>query len=76
MAAPPLTVVDNSDIPVLATWKFRSKSSKSGVQFPKQFQVYHRGNGKIFERMLQVASTPGLRLLTTGMPYDPMSYAG
>lgn len=43
---------------VLATWKVRSKSSKSGGQFPKQFQVYHRGNGKMFERMLQVANTP------------------
>jgi hypothetical protein len=43
--------------PVLATWKARSKPSKSGGQFPKQFQVYHRGNGKMFERMLQVAST-------------------
>ena len=40
--------------PVLATWSIRSKSSKSWDQFPKQFQVCHRGNGKIFERMLQV----------------------
>jgi hypothetical protein len=52
--------------PVLTTWNIGSQTSKSWVQFPKQFHVFHwrkeheaDGNGEIFERMLQVASTPG-----------------